>query len=134
MHSFLEIKSLILPVHIGLSEEERCQLQDIAFHITIAFPEGGLRGERTDKLENSVCYFKICERIKQITSQNSFSLIEKLAFDIFTELKTLLSLPVCLRVCVHKINPPIPHLKGGVSYTCSDFLEGWNRVNSENIK
>ena len=121
MYSFLEIKSLILPVHIGRTEEERQEAQDIAFHITVGFTQA-LNDERTDTLEHSVCYFKVCEYIKSLTSQNKFSLIEKLGFDTLTALKTLLPSSVRVRVCIHKIHPPVSHLEGGVSYTCGDFL------------
>ena len=122
MYSLLEIKSLVLPVHIGLSLEERQEAQDIAFHITVGFTQAP-KDEKTDKLENSVCYFKVCEQIKKLTSENTFSLIEKLAFHTLTELRKLLPSDVKVRVCVHKIKPPVPYLKGGVSYTCGDIFK-----------
>ena len=121
MYSFLEIKSLILPVHIGRTEEERQEPQDIAFHITVGFTKA-LSDERTDTLEQSVCYFKICEQIRVLASRNKFSLIEKLGFDTLAALKALLPSGVRVRVCVHKMHPPVSHLEGGVSYTCGDFL------------
>jgi len=121
MYSFLEIKALTLPVHIGRTETERQKAQDVAFNITLGFTQI-LTDEQTDKLKHSICYSEICEQIKQLTSQNIFSLIEKLAFDILTALKAQLPAGVCVRVCVHKINPPVPHLKGGVSYTCGDIF------------
>ena len=119
MYSFLEIKTLTLPVYIGRTDTERQKAQDVAFNITLGFTQT-LADEQTDKLEHSICYFEICEQIKLLTSQNTFSLIEKLAFDTLTVLKKQLPNGVCVRVCVHKVNPPVPHLKGGVSYTCGD--------------
>ncbi len=110
-----------MPVHIGRTKEERQEPQDIAFHITVGFTKA-LNDEQTDTLEQSVCYFKICEQIKVLTSKNQFSLIEKLGFDTLTTLKTLLPSRVRVRVRVHKMHPPISHLEGGVSYTCGDFL------------
>lgn len=121
MYSRLEIKSLILPVHIGRTKEERQEAQDIAFHITVGFNQA-LQDEQTDILEHSVCYFKVCERIKELISRNQFLLIEKLGFDTLTVLKGWLPSHVCVRVCVHKVHPPVSHLEGGVSYTCGDFL------------
>ena len=121
MHSFLEIKSLILPVHIGRDQEERQKAQDVSFHITLGFTQA-LKDEQTDQLESSVCYFEVCEKIKKLISQNTFSLIEKLAFETLAVIKKNLPPYVCVRVCVHKIQAPVPHLKGGVSYTCGDFL------------
>ena len=121
MHSFLEIKSLVLPVHIGRTEEERQKAQDVSFHITLGFTQAP-KDEQTDQLENSVCYFKICEKVRELTSKSTFSLIEKLAFETLAVLKKDLSSNIYVRVCVHKIQAPVPHLKGGVSYTCGDFL------------
>ena len=123
MHSLLEIKSLILPVYIGRTKKERDKAQDIAFHITIGFTKA-LKDEETDKMENSVCYSKVCEQIKQLTLKNKFSLIEKLAFETLITVKKLLSSQkkTRVRVCVHKIHPPVANLEGGVSYTCGDFF------------
>ena len=123
MHSLLEIKSLVLPVYIGRTKEERDKAQDIAFHITIGFTQA-LKDEKTDKIENSVCYSRICEQIQQLISQKQFFLIEKLAFDTFTIVKKLLPAPnkTRIRVCVQKVHPPVAHLKGGVSYTYGDFF------------
>ena len=120
MHSFLEIKSLVLPVYIGLAKEERKKAQDISFHVTLGFAQAP-EDEQTDELENSVCYFKVCERIRQLIAHNTFSLIEKLACDTLVALKKDLPPDVSVRVCVHK-QASVPYLKGGVSYTCGDFL------------
>ncbi len=121
VRSCLEIKSLILSIHIGRTAEERQKTQDIGFHITLGFTQV-LTDERSDKLENSVCYSKICEWIRQLTSQKSFSLIEKLAFETLTTLKTKLPSGTRVRVCVQKIHPPVPGLEGGVFYTCGDIF------------
>ncbi|MYE07707.1 MAG: dihydroneopterin aldolase [Oligoflexia bacterium] len=120
MHSFLEIKSLVLPVYIGRTKKERQKTQDISFHITLGFMQAP-KDEKTDQLKNSVCYFKVCEKIRQLTSQNTFSLIEKLAFETLTIIKKDLPSHICVRICVHKIKAPVPYLKGGVSYTCGDL-------------
>ncbi len=120
MHSILEIKSLALPVYIGWTEKERRKVQTIEFHVKIGFalaPEC----ESTDHLENSVCYVKVCKRIKSLVAEKTFSLIEKLASDVFKDLKTLFP-HTLIQICVHKLQPPISAVKGGVSYTCGDML------------
>ncbi len=119
----LEIKSLVLPVHIGRTREERLNTQDVSFNIFLVLP-ARLKGEKTDEFKDSVCYFKICERIRQLSSQNKFFLIEKLAFEVFTDLKTELPFFTKIQVSVHKLNPPVPNLKGGVSYTYGDNMTG----------
>lgn len=120
----LKIKSLVLPVQIGRTREERLNPQDVSFNITLNIPMK-LKGEKTDQLKDSICYFKICERIKHLTSKNQFFLIEKLAFEIFIDLKNELPIFTNIQVSVHKLSPPVPNLKGGVSYTYGDNMYGW---------
>ncbi len=121
IRSVLEINELVLPVRLGRDRREREKPQEVAFHIVLGFTKA-LNDERSDRLENSVCYSKICAQIKKLTEQNSFSLIEKLAFETLTSLKAELPAGVLVRARVHKIHPPVPNLKGGVVYTCGDFF------------
>ena len=120
MHSILKIKSLNLPVHIGQNEEERRIAQDIHFYINIGFPQPP-QAEQTDNIENTVCYHKICETLKKLTSQKTFALVEKLAHDSLIEIKKLIPDTAYVSVCVHKIHPPVVNLQEGVSYTCGDI-------------
>ena len=120
MHSILKIKSLSLPVCIGQSKKERLKVQDIHFHINIGFHQTP-KSEITDKLENTVCYDKICDTLKTLTSQKTFALIEKLAHDALKEIRKLVPDTASVSVCVHKIHPPIKNLQGGVSYVCGDI-------------
>ena len=121
VRSLLEIKELVLPVRIGRDQEERQRPQEVAFHIVLGFTRM-INDEQSDRLENSVCYSEICSRIKNLTSENRFSLIEKLAFETLSLLKARLPSGVLARVRVRKIQPPLPDLKGGVVYTCGDFF------------
>ena len=116
MYSILEIKSLTLPVCLGQSLKERESPQEVVFHITIGWPSP-LKEEQTDHLKDSVCYFTICERVRKLIAQQSFSLIERLAGAVWEDLKKILPQEASLKVCVHKVRPPVPFLKGGVSYT-----------------
>jgi len=121
IYSILEVKELILPVHIGKSLDERNNKQDIAFYITLGFTKL-LNDEKKDKF--SVCYAALCDRIKQLVSKNTFSLIEDLASEVLRDIKSMVppDKGVLINVCVHKVKPPVKGLKGGVSYTCGDFL------------
>ena len=119
MHSVLEIHSLMVSLHIGNSPKEKLTPQEVAIDITIGFTSPPLE-EQTDELKHSVCYSKICTAVRELTAQKSFSLIEKLCFEILTQVKKLLPPETHARVRVHKINPPVKNLKGGVSYTCGD--------------
>ena len=120
MNSILEIKSLTLPVRLGRSLKERESPQEVVFHITIGWPSP-LTEEQTDHLKDSACYFTICERVRKLSTQQSFSLIERLAGAVWEDLKAFLPKETSLKVCVHKVKPPVPFLKGGVSYTKGDL-------------
>lgn len=114
----LEIKSLKLPVTIGREAAERTQTQDILFHVKI-----GLKKQRNNTdTSHFICYQEICERIKNISIQKNFLLIETLAQAIIDDLKKKLPDDVYVQVIVHKTHPPIKELKDGVSYTCGDMF------------
>jgi len=120
MHSILKINSLLLPVHIGQSKEERQRAQEILFHIHIGFLDS-LKAEQTDNIADAVCYDLICKTLQKLTSQNTFALIEKLAQDSLKEVKSIVPRNARVSVCVHKKYPPLSNLKKGVSYTCGDL-------------
>ena len=120
LHSILEIKSLTLPVHLGQDKKERDKPQEVIFHITVGFQSAPIE-EKTDQLQNSVCYFALCKRVQKLVAQNHFCLIENLGSTVLENLKSFLPKKVALKVSVHKVSPPVPYLKGGVSYTCGDL-------------
>ncbi len=121
MHSVLEIKSLVLPVHLGQDKAEREKPQKVAFHITVGFPDPP-KEEQTDKMEDSVCYFRLCEIIrKSVNKPKGFCLIEGLGGLVWKNLRKCLPQKALLKVSVHKIQAPVPFLKEGVSYTCGDL-------------
>ena len=116
--AILEIKSLKLPVIIGREASERKQTQDILFHVKIGLKE---QRNHTDT-SHFICYQDICERIKKITAQTNFLLIETLAQAIIKDIKEYLPTDVYAQIIVHKVRPPIEELAGGVSYTCGDMF------------
>ena len=120
MKSVLEIKSLTLPVRLGQDKKERASPQEVVFHITIGFIEP-LTEEKTDCLKDSVCYFAVCECVQKLVTQKPFCLIEHVAGEVLENLKNLLPKKTSLKVSVHKVNPPVPFLKGGVCYTTGDL-------------
>ena len=120
-HSLLEIKSLVLLVHLGRDKQERDKLQEVAFDITVGFLEP-LREEKSDQLDKgSACYFRLCEKIREVATQGRFALIERLAGVTLEQIKPLIPSKAGIKVSVHKIHPPVPCLKGGVSYTCGNL-------------
>ena len=121
MHSILEIKSFCLPVHIGNTQKEQSTPQTIQFDIKIGFLNPP-NGEQNDNLKDVICYNTICEKIRILTVDKKFSLIEKLAGDILRELREYFPSKLRIQICVHKLQAPVQNLKGGVSYTCGDLF------------
>ena len=119
-HALLEIKSLCLKVHLGISEGERHTPQEVSFDVTIRFTRVPA-AERNDHLgSGEVCYFKICETLTRLVKGQSFSLIEGLAHKALREVKKLVPASTPVRLSVLKARPPVKNLKGGVRYTTGE--------------
>ncbi len=77
----------------------------------------------SDSLRRALDYTAVHRRIVQLTSEESFQLIEALAQRICDALLTEFSIER-LRVTVHKPNPPIPNFLGKVSVTLERSADG----------
>lgn len=116
----LYIKQLSLFVYLGRSSVERRTLQEIRFSIEMEFPETP-KAETTDSFKDTLCYKEVCETLRNFVKGRQFHLIEKLAGEsLFVLRKKHPS--IRFRLTLHKINPPVKGLKGGVSYTCGDIF------------
>jgi len=103
---------------LGCSPEERDVLQEVCFTVKMQFPSSPL-GEKTDRLEDTLCYGEVCETLRNFIVNRKFHLVEKMARDCFFVLqKKYPSVAICLTL--HKVRPPIEGLKGGVEYTCGE--------------
>ncbi len=118
IHSILEIKSLMLLVHIGKDNSERCQKQKVSFSLKIAF----LKNPLSENNSLKVCYQQICCHIQNFIKDKQFIFIEQLATSVLQELTLKLPSTVKINLCVQKIHPPVDNLKGGVSYSCGDLF------------
>lgn len=116
----LEIRSLVLGVHLGCGAEERREPQDVSFSVAFRFHEAPL-GCKTDELSDSICYADAAQVISETIAGREFKLIEFLATEIFDGLKKLSGGQALVRLEVHKLNPPVEHLRGGSVYTLGDF-------------
>jgi dihydroneopterin aldolase len=116
----LSIKDLRLWVHLGCSPEERANPQPISITLKLYFTEPP-RGAATDKLDDSVCYFKIVELIQILLSDKTFNLVEHLTLTIreavYKHLESISQGNVTIKVIVNKLSPPVPNLYGGVSFS-----------------
>ncbi len=76
--------------------------------------------QKTDQIQNTVCYFKICEALHKLTANHTFFLIEKLSHQALKTIKSLVPEEVYIKVRVHKPHPPVKGLTKGVCYTLGD--------------
>lgn len=117
----LEIRDFEMQVRLGCSENERAvpQLVKVSLKIDFSFQaEMAPKGFFTDRLDETVCYAKICETLKHRTADREYHLIEFLAHDLVRGLTESLLSDLSFTLKVHKISPPIEGLKGGVIYSC----------------
>lgn len=115
------IKQLSLFIHLGRSSAERRAAQEIRFSIEIEFPEAP-KAETTDSFKDTLCYKEVCEILGNFVKGRQFHLIEKLAGESLLVLRKKHP-SARFRLTLHKINPPVKGLKGGVSYTCGDVFD-----------
>lgn len=118
----LYINDLSLTVGIGCTAKERANPQELRISLAIEFP-GYPVGIQTDELADTTCYHKICDAISSHVMDHPYQLIEKLAHDLYHEVRKLLPSDALLQVIVHKVMPPINHLQGGVKYVCGDKIQ-----------
>jgi dihydroneopterin aldolase len=116
----LKINDLTLSVHLGCTPEERAKKQEvrISFQIKLGHLPGACL---SDRLSETVCYETLIESVKRaVASFHELHTIEKLAQCCFQDLKEQLPEASRLFLSIHKANPPIDFLKGGVCFELSD--------------
>ena len=116
--SRLEINGFILPIHLGWPALERNEEQTIELDIEIHFhvpPYACI----TDKLEDTFCYSKIADSLREKIAHRAFHLIEHATLCIYQVLKT--EVPDDAKVIVHlRKLPSIDGLTKGVRFTYGD--------------
>ena len=116
----LTIKDYRVMVNLGCSLEEQSVPQEISFSVNIKFLESP-PGEKTDSLHDTICYAVLCDRLAHHLSERKYNLIEKMANDCLSILRE--SCPNALiDLQLHKLQPPVANLYGGVTYSCGDHL------------
>lgn len=118
-HPELKVRGILLPIRLGRSEEERLNPQQVEIDVTIRF-ETPPRGMVTDRLEDTVCYDALVSAIKEVVANREFSLIEYLANEILTSLRSVVESEHELRVTVRKVSPPVPEITKGAEFTVGD--------------
>ena len=118
-HPELTIRGVLLPIRLGCSAEERLDPQPVEIDVTVRF-EAPPRGMITDCLEDTVSFDALVQTIKEVVLNREFSLIEHLANEIFTALRSVVGPDHELRITVRKVSPPIPEITKGAEFTVGD--------------
>ncbi|MCC8417616.1 MAG: dihydroneopterin aldolase [Rickettsia endosymbiont of Bryobia graminum] len=114
-------------IHLGCSDQEKFHAQLVSFNIELEF-KSLLKGTKTDKLEDVICYSQLVKHIKSFCQNKKFNLIEYLVVKVHTALsKSLLQYSDIIKyltVTVHKISTPAPDLHGGAIFTYCSNIRG----------
>jgi len=119
----LEFKGARLAVRLGCGMDERAQPQAVDLDLAVRFAEPPPACE-SDKLEDTLCYAELVELARAFVRSREFQLLERLARELFLELRPRVPPGAELWLRVTKLRPPIAELSGGVSFALGDFEAG----------
>lgn len=114
----LHIHRLELALHLGWGEKERARKRSVLLDVRIRFskpPAACL----SDKLEDTVCYAKLCDGIRLEISKKEYRLIEHVSAEIYAYIKKQITPYAELSLRITKY-PAIGGLKEGVSFDYGD--------------
>jgi dihydroneopterin aldolase len=114
--AMMQVASLRVEVHLGVTPEEQATAQNVDFHVQIRFqiPPSAIF---SDRIEDTLNYAEVCTTLLKVASARPYHLIESLAYTAFESLRELVGSQNRYEVTVHKLNPPIPGLRDGVRFT-----------------
>jgi dihydroneopterin aldolase len=111
----LSVEDYSVLCSLGCTAEERATLQEVRASVRIRFAQAPKACE-TDQLQDTLCYAEVCARIKQVVESKGYQTVEHLARAIVLRLETLISKDDVWSLKIHKVNPPIQGLRGGVTF------------------
>ncbi len=111
----LSVARHLLMIKLGCTAKERICPQEVQISFKIHFkypPEAVL----SDRLQDTFCYSELIGKIEKFCEGKEYNLVEKLAQDIFNLIEEFTGNEFLINLEVHKVNPPIKNLLGGVKY------------------
>ena len=106
--SQLELKDLLLNLHLGITKQEQLNKQPVYIDISIENNTPPL-GCETDNIKNTLCYDDLSKTITESCSIKTYNLIEHLCQDIVDIIKIKVQNKTKISVTVKK-SPPIENL------------------------
>lgn len=101
------IEEMKVETIIGVSEWERSLPQMLLISLEMSLPQ--INSSTTDRIEDTINYATVADRIKSITSSHSFKLLEPLAHIIIETITTEFKAPwIKLKISKPQI---LPHVK-----------------------
>jgi dihydroneopterin aldolase len=116
--SKVNIHGLTTLVHLGLSEEEKANQQEVQWDVEIQFSKV-VAACFDDNIDSTICYDKIVNKINAICKLQDYSLIEHLCFKVYQVIKSQTHLLV--KVSVTKSPKNDNNLVYKANFTISDF-------------
>ena len=138
----LILERLVFHGHIGVSDEERQQIQPIGVDLELDYPDQILPGiAETDDISKAVDYSHIVSRVTQIGREQHYRLLETLAERLCRMLLAEFAISR-VRLWVRKLQPPMKEIQGStgvrVERTRGDYnpdpaparflLEHWTKL------
>lgn len=116
----LRLEDIRLQVRLGYEDSERERPQEV--RLTVEFrSETHLSDLKSDQLEGTICYERICAALAAHLESREFKLIERVAAEGYAIARELAGPGARVALRAHKVRPPIARLLGGAFYTCGDF-------------
>jgi dihydroneopterin aldolase len=101
----IEIRRLLVPTHVGVTEDERAEAQPIVATITMTADIE--RAAASDDLADTVDYGEVVADVAQVMSTGTFALLEHLAGSIASSIARFAGVRG-VTVEVVKPSPPVP--------------------------
>lgn len=76
----ISIKNLTLNTIVGIYEFEQNQKQRVIINMLIEYDNG--KSSKSDKIEDTLNYHIICDKISEYVENNSFRLLERLVYEV----------------------------------------------------
>ncbi len=102
-------------MHLGCEPEERATRQLIEVSVRVR-GSSAPAACASDRLSDTLALDAVAERLRGIAEAGSFALIEHLAQRLHDGLRELCPRGTALELQVTKLAPPIPRLRGGMTF------------------